>query len=146
MAIPPSESYGPPEPWKESQYIMGLRVILAVALAFVFVSVGLFAYFTAIGPSDGGNGWIGGPNVQFSAASPVGANEWIITVAGVSQAVDYDNFMAVLLRDGVQEGEVMNPLQETTVDYITFADLDGGGRLTVGDYFTSLHRPGAATS
>lgn len=130
---PPPGWYQPPRPRKEDQ--TELIVALVVVIVVVSVCVGLFAYVFLNLPEPH-NGFTAEPNIQCSAASASGPNEWTIVVAGVSEAKDYDNFRAILLRNGAVQGEGMNPLQETTVGNITFTDLDGGGRLSVGDFFT----------
>jgi len=141
MAIPPRPGwYEPPKPEKNGQYSRELYIALTVVLVVVSISVVLFAYFAIPEPYDGY--FDPTPNVQFSAAEASGPNEWIVQVAGVSDTWGYDSFRAVLLRNGVVQGEVMNPLQITTVGNITFTDIDGGGRLSVGDWFTITTWPG----
>jgi hypothetical protein len=124
----------PPKPRKEGQYTTEVILAMVVVIVVVSVVVGLFMYIFIPKPIAGYN--CCEPNVQFSAAEASGPNEWIVQVAGVSEPYDYDNFGAVLLRNGVRQGEAMSPLQVTTVGNITFTDIDGGGRLTVGDYFS----------
>jgi hypothetical protein len=142
MPPPPPGWYEPPKPEK-GLYKTELYVTLVIVIVVILISVGLFAYLyiTIPEPTDG---WIAEPNVQFSAAEASGPNEWMVQVAGVSEAERYDSFQAILLRNGALQGEAMNPLQVTTVGNITFTDLDGGGRLSVGDYFTIATWPGGS--
>jgi flagellin-like protein len=107
-----------------------IATILMVAITVVLAAV-LYVMVS---------GLIGGtttaePNVQFSQATPgPAANQSTVTCAGVSEAVDFDNFKAILLRDAV-EVDQMATLSETCTSDICFNDLDGGGKLSVGDYF-----------
>lgn len=109
-----------------------IATILMVAITVVLAAV-LYVMVS---------GLIGGtttaePNVQFQAADNTANNTWTVTVAGVSEALELGKFKAVLLKDAVQDGAAMDPLADgSTVGNIHFNDLDGGGKLSVGDYFT----------
>lgn len=134
--------YQPPTPDKEALHRTLLHAAVAVVVVVGLASLGVYSYYIVTRPLPKGDP--AEPNVVFSAAAASGPNEWVITVAGVSQTEDYTSFKAVLLRNGVVQGDFMDPLQETTVGNITFTDLDGGGKLNAGDYFTITTWPGGS--
>lgn len=75
-----------------------------------------------------------GPSVFLGNPNPVGPQEWNIDVAGVSELTPLWSWKAVLVRNHGQNS-VMDPLSQGTSGNIEFFDLDGGGTLSVGDYF-----------
>jgi hypothetical protein len=120
------------EEWRDERRIKKQEnwVVVIVVLA---VSLSLIVTFSFLLMFRGGSfTTTAEPNIQLSE-DPISGT---IIVAGVSEAKDLNNFQALLLRNGTQDGEAMNPLREATVDQIMFSDLNGDGRLSVGDFFT----------
>lgn len=108
-----------------------IATILMVAITVVLAAV-LYVMVS---------GLIGGtttaePNVQFSAATSSANDTWTVTVAGVSEAKELGSFKAVLTKDAAQDSNLDPLAHGSTSGNIHFSDLDGGGKLSVGDYFT----------
>ncbi|MFQ6107503.1 MAG: archaellin/type IV pilin N-terminal domain-containing protein [Thermoplasmata archaeon] len=75
------------------------------------------------------------PNVQLAAPESVSSTLWEVKIAGVSETKGLSNFMAVLVRNGTNS-ESFDPIADgSNGANMVFEDLDGGGTLSVGDYF-----------
>ncbi|MCK4366544.1 MAG: type IV pilin [Thermoplasmata archaeon] len=106
-----------------------IATILMVAITVVLAAVLYVMVSGLIGGTTASE-----PNVQFQSPQARGTNSYEIAVAGISEAKDFTSFQVILIKDGA-EVDVMDPLSGNPTDNITYTDLDGGGKLTVGDYF-----------
>lgn len=107
-----------------------IATILMVAITVVLAAV-LYVMVS---------GLIGGtttaePNIQFSSPRALGSNRWELKIGGVSEAKDLSNFKAIVTENGTALTP-MDPVQDGGSAPIQFEDLDGGGTLSIGDYFT----------
>ncbi|MFQ5909242.1 MAG: hypothetical protein ACE5IJ_00790 [Thermoplasmata archaeon] len=109
------------------------RAIIAGAILFL-----LFLIYLLLVALHMDRGMIGGtccstPDVQLSYLGEMSDGVWEVHVSGVSEAKDMSYWNATLMKNGTIV-EVLDPLTGTATD-MTFTDIDGGERVTLGDYF-----------
>lgn len=114
-----------------------IATILMVAITVVLAAVLYVMVSGLIGGTTASE-----PNVQLAQADGQGGNQWKIDIAGVSESKDIDSFKAILLKDGTP-WKTLDPLSGTTTN-VTFTDLGGENKLTVGDYFLVQCDPGSS--
>ncbi len=111
-----------------------IATILMVAITVVLAAV-LYVMVSILIIQPGGNE----PNVQLTEDS-IGTDKWKVAVVAVSDVRDLEDFK-VTIRENQSTVEIMDPLiQEASGEY-PFTDLDSGGKLTIGDYFTVTCKP-----
>jgi hypothetical protein len=109
-------------------------VVLVVLFVVVPIVLGAVLYIMVsglIGTSQDGFE----PVVQLGQADPSAGNLWRVQVAGVSEAERLYRFRVILLEDDTLRSEI-DPLAEGTFGNLSFVDLDGGGTLSTGDFFS----------
>lgn len=122
---------------------LGMKILFVVAIVAVLITFVMFGYFLVIADGLIVNGY-GEPNIQLSRPAYAGW-EYIVDVAGVSEVRDLANFRAILLEDMVSVDSI-DPLRNHVSVRLEFTDLDGGGTLSIGDYFTITCNPGSMYS
>ena len=138
-----SQAYPPPwqPPPQEAKDDKILIIIAVLVVIFVVGPIILSAIMYVMVSGLIGGTMTGEPNVQLASPHASGTNQYRVAVAGVSEPRELYNFKAVLLKD-YQLLEEMRPIGSPTAN-MTFTDLDGGGTLSVGDYFIITCDPGS---
>jgi hypothetical protein len=77
--------------------------------------------------------------VQLTEES-IDIDKWDVSVVGVSWVTDLDDF-EVIIRENRTTIHTWDPLALTATGDHLFTDLDGGGGLSIGDYFTVACKP-----
>lgn len=137
------QTYPYPGPWvpqkRDDKTALTIIVVVVAILIIVPIILSAVLYFMVSGligaPPDDHR-----PGVQLGDAEPSAGNVWRVTVAYVSHAEPLFQFRIILYEDVTLRSE-MNPLAEGTFGNLSFFDLDGGGTLSAGDFFSVTCNP-----
>ncbi len=141
QALAPEDALSPPpslghRPGRGNLVALAAIIALAIVVPASFLWLASQTGATPPPPSQPN------PVVAFAPAQSVGSGTWKIEVGSVSQAVNLSNYQVSIRLNGTWVSGLQNRMVMVgTVGAagglsLTFADVNGDGRLTGGDFFT----------
>jgi flagellin-like protein len=91
------------------------------------------------------------PTASLTAATTASAHTEKVTLASISEAMDYENFQVSVVINGIAyaadlaSGNLTTALNPAAGYYVNFVDLAADGQLSAGDYFLVESTTGGAT-